>query len=68
MRLSVWIAATVLAATLLPAAPGRAAAAKDAWGCSLDKCIAYCTKIGGKLCNTYCTKRMNEKQAGGICK
>jgi len=38
-------------------------AAADAWGCSYDKCVAYCTKVAGK----YCTKRLKEKILAKTC-
>lgn len=47
--------------------PNRAAAA-DAWGCSYDKCIAYCTKVsGGGQCSFYCTRRLKEKRLSKVC-
>jgi hypothetical protein len=42
-------------------------AAADAWGCSYDKCVAYCTKIAGKYCTSYCTKRLKEKVLAKTC-
>ncbi|PDT90106.1 hypothetical protein CO669_11615 [Bradyrhizobium sp. Y36] len=43
--------------------PARA----DAWGCSYEKCLAYCAKVGGQRCSTYCTKKLQEKQASKAC-
>ncbi|MGD9838906.1 MAG: hypothetical protein AB7F72_11410 [Afipia sp.] len=40
----------------------------DAWGCSYDKCVAYCTKIAGKHCSTYCERRLQDKRRDRICK
>lgn len=51
---------------LLAAAPSTVRAA-DAWGCSYEKCTAYCTKVGGKYCTTYCGKRLQEKRNAKIC-
>ena len=64
----------VLALTLfLWCAPGEAQVGglptrRDAWGCDLDKCIAYCTKIAGKRCALYCDKRLIVKRTAGVCK
>lgn len=61
----------LLAASLVMmtvAAVPETARAADAWGCSYDKCVAYCTKVGGKQCTTYCDRRLQEKRRGGICK
>ncbi len=44
------------------------AARADAWGCSYDKCVAYCTKVSGKFCTTYCDRRLKEKRNEKICK
>jgi hypothetical protein len=43
--------------------PARA----DAWGCSYEKCIAYCTKVAGKQCSSYCTKKLRDKQLAKVC-
>ncbi|EJN12442.1 hypothetical protein PMI42_04236 [Bradyrhizobium sp. YR681] len=48
---------------LYSAAPARA----DAWGCSYEKCLAYCAKVGGQRCSAYCTKKLQEKQASKVC-
>jgi hypothetical protein len=57
----------ILAATagigLYPATPARA----DAWGCSYEKCLAYCTKVGGQKCNAYCSSKLKEKQQSKVC-
>ena len=45
----------------------RPASAADAWGCSYDKCVAYCTKVSGQRCSAYCTKKLQEKQLSKIC-
>ncbi len=47
---------------------GPDTARADAWGCNYDKCVAYCTKVSGKTCTTYCDRRLQEKRRGGICK
>lgn len=44
------------------------ARAADAWGCDYDKCVAYCTKVSGKQCSTYCQRRLQEKRAEKVCK
>ena len=46
---------------------GSTPAMADAWGCSYDKCIAYCTKVGGRYCTSYCTKRLKEKVLAKTC-
>jgi hypothetical protein len=56
----------IAAASLLWGA-GASPAAADAWGCSYDKCVAYCTKVSGKYCNAYCNKRLKEKQLAKTC-
>jgi hypothetical protein len=43
--------------------PARA----DAWGCSYDKCVAYCTKVGGQRCTSYCTSKLRDKQLSKVC-
>lgn len=63
VRLLVALAVTMI----LAATPGTARAA-DAWGCSYDKCTAYCTKVGGKHCTTYCERRLQEKRRDKVCK
>lgn len=45
----------------------RPARAGDAWGCSYDKCLAYCTKVGGQRCSAYCTTKLKEKQLSKVC-
>jgi len=49
------------------ALPSEARAA-DAWGCSYEKCVAYCTKVGGKTCSVYCEHRLQDKRRDKICK
>jgi len=39
----------------------------DAWGCSYEKCLAVCAKVGGQRCSAYCTKKLQEKQASKAC-
>jgi hypothetical protein len=43
------------------------ARAADAWGCSYEKCLAYCSKVGGQRCSTYCTNKLREKQLAKTC-
>jgi hypothetical protein len=43
--------------------PARA----DAWGCSYEKCVAYCMKVGGQRCSAYCTNKLREKQLSKAC-
>ena len=43
--------------------PARA----DAWGCSYEKCLAYCTKVGGQRCSSYCTIKLKDKQVSKVC-
>ena len=45
--------------------PVRAA---DVWGCNYDKCVAYCTKVSGKTCTTFCERRLQDKRRDKICK
>jgi hypothetical protein len=56
-----------IAALIVMAAPTTARAA-DAWGCNYDKCVAYCTKVGGKICTTYCERRLQDKRRDKVCK
>lgn len=51
---------------ILAASPTPARA--DVWGCDYDKCVAYCTKVGGKTCSTYCGRRLQDKRRDKICK
>jgi len=51
---------------ILAASPSTARA--DVWGCSYDKCVAYCTKVSGKHCSTYCERRLQDKRRDKICK
>ena len=57
------VLAAIASVDLYSAAPARA----DAWGCSYDKCLAYCAKVGGQRCSLYCTKKLQEKQASKVC-
>lgn len=52
---------------ILAAAPDAARAA-DVWGCNYEKCVAYCTKVSGKTCTTYCERRLQDKRRENICK
>lgn len=55
---------TAIAGTgLFAMAPARA----DAWGCSYEKCVAYCMKVGGQRCSAYCTNKLREKQLSKVC-
>ena len=51
---------------LLVATPSPVRA--DAWGCSYEKCVDYCTKVSGKICTSYCTRKLQEKRNAKICK
>jgi hypothetical protein len=57
----------VVAGLLLGAGLCPTPAMADAWGCSYDKCVAYCTKVSGKYCTAYCTKRLKEKVLAKTC-
>jgi hypothetical protein len=50
------------------AATPDTARAADAWGCNYEKCAAYCTKVGGKHCTTYCERRLQDKRRDKVCK
>lgn len=58
----------VLSCASAEAQVGGSPTRRDAWGCDLDKCIAYCTKVAGKSCASYCDKRLNVKRGAGVCK
>jgi len=60
-----WVASVVMMA--FAAAPQMVRAA-DAWGCDYDKCVAYCTKVSGKVCSTYCDRRLQDKRRDKVCK
>ena len=47
---------------------GISGAATDAWGCSYDKRLVVCAKVGGKMCNSYCNKQLKDKQLAKTCK
>lgn len=55
--------AAIASVNLTSAAPARA----DTWGCSYEKCLAACAKVGGQRCSLYCTKKLQEKQASKVC-
>jgi hypothetical protein len=42
-------------------------AAADSWGCSFDKCLQVCTKVGGKMCSNYCNQQLKDKQLAKKC-
>lgn len=65
MMLAACVALPFAAVAILQSSQARAA---DAWGCDYDKCVAYCTKVSGKHCTTYCQRRLQEKRADKICK
>lgn len=50
------------------AAVPETARARDVWGCDYDKCIAYCTKVGGKHCTNHCARRLQDKRRDKVCK
>jgi len=64
-RISMAIAFTTFIAC---SAAGVSTASADNFGCSEEKCMANCTKAGGKFCGKYCSKAMNDKRAAGTCK
>jgi hypothetical protein len=49
-------------------AVGVSPASADTWGCSYDKCLVVCGKVGGTYCSAYCTKQLKDKQTSKICK
>ena len=59
-----------LAMTLLMliGAGGVSPASADTWGCSYDKCLQVCGKVGGHNCSFYCAKQLKDKQLSKICK
>jgi hypothetical protein len=67
MSLNRLLTASAVVLTILAAAPTSVRAA-DAWGCSYEKCTAYCTKVGGKHCTSYCDRRLQDKRRDKICK
>ena len=60
--------AVAFAAFIASSAAGISTASADSWGCSEEKCMAACTKAGGKFCGKYCSKAMNDKRMAGTCK
>jgi len=58
--------ACALLLVLSTAAPSGARA--DVWGCNYEKCVAYCTKVSGKICTVYCERRLQEKRRDKVCK
>jgi hypothetical protein len=52
---------------IFAAVPDTARAA-DVWGCNYDKCVAYCTKVSGKACASYCERRLQDKRRDKVCK
>lgn len=64
-RLAVAVAVFTVVAIgeFVGAVPARA----DAWGCSYEKCLAYCTKVAGQRCSAYCTSKLRDKQLSKVC-
>lgn len=60
--------AAVCASLLMLSVAAPSTARADAWGCNYDKCVAYCTKVAGKTCTTYCERRLQEKRRDKVCK
>jgi hypothetical protein len=58
----------VACAVVMTFAAAPDAARADAWGCSYDKCVAYCTKVAGKHCSNYCDRRLQDKRRDKVCK
>jgi hypothetical protein len=59
---------TTVIASIATAGPIVPNASADSWGCSYDKCLVVCQKVGGHYCSAYCTKQLKEKQLSKICK
>jgi|BarGraIncu00222A_1022003.scaffolds.fasta_scaffold182901_1 hypothetical protein len=47
---------------------GVSTASADTWGCSYDKCLQVCGKVGGHNCSFYCEKQLKDKQLSKVCK
>ena len=60
--------ATAFAILIVSSLTGISGAAADTWGCSYDKCLVVCAKVGGKMCNSYCNKQLKDKQLAKTCK
>jgi uncharacterized membrane protein len=64
-RISIAFAAlALLAASTVGVSPASA----DTWGCSYEKCLQVCSKVGGHNCSDYCGKQLKEKQLAKTCK
>jgi hypothetical protein len=62
------IAVAVLTVVAIGDFVGAMPARADAWGCSYEKCLAYCTKVGGGgRCGHYCTGKLRDKQLSKVC-
>ena len=61
-------AAMTLLTLIATGAVGVAPASADTWGCSYDKCLEVCGKVGGKYCSSYCAKQLKDKQLSKVCK
>jgi hypothetical protein len=64
-RISKSFAALVL---LAASTAGVSSASADTWGCSYEKCLQVCGKVGGHYCSNYCTKQLKDKQLAKTCK
>jgi hypothetical protein len=65
LRISTAIAFTILVAAGLN---GISTASADTWGCSYEKCLQVCGKVGGHSCSAYCNKQLKDKQTSKVCK
>ena len=64
-RISIAFAAlALLAASTVGVSPASA----DTWGCSYEKCLQVCSKVGGHNCSDYCGKQLKDKQLAKTCK
>jgi len=54
------VLATVSFIVLSPASLSSASA--DVYGCSYEKCLAVCLKIGYKSCSLYCDSGLKKKK------
>lgn len=66
-RIFVLAAAVTVAVSLSSGA--FAQAKKTSPLCTMEGCIANCSKVGGqpRHCGAYCTKRISESKAAGRC-
>lgn len=70
--LKTWVLLALIAGASFDPGPPPAQQIKDTGpggvSCTYEKCMSNCTKLGGRVCSTYCEATVKERRAKGICK